>query len=122
MFALQLHPVPASISVRLIGVLDADLVAAFAALERGLAESSGATVIVDVRDLGPLGETDMHGLAGAIGVARAAGRDVRLDVRSPAWRRVAKRELAGQPPIDPVLRAGVRRTVILAHSAKRKHD
>jgi hypothetical protein len=116
-FAPQLQPAPPPVSLRLIGVPDAALVAAFAALERGLA---GATVIVDVHHLGALGEAKMQALVGAVAAARAAGRDVRLDARSLPWRRALKRGLAAQPAIEPALRAGVRRTVILAHSAKRK--
>ena len=42
------------------------------------------------------------------------------DAPSLAWRRAAKRDLAAQPPVEPALRARVRRTVILAHSGKRK--
>ena len=37
--------------MRLIGVLDADLVAAFSALERGLVGLDGGTIVVDVHDL-----------------------------------------------------------------------
>jgi hypothetical protein len=103
--------------MRLIGVLDADLVASFAAAVRAWA---GATVLVDVRDVGQLGEGEMRVLAAAIAAARAAGCDVRLDAHSLPWRRAAKSELAGQLPIDQALRASVRRTVILAHSAKPK--
>ncbi len=119
MYAPQVEPALAPISVRLIGVFDADLVAAFAALERSLAQSAG-TVLVDVRDLSPLGESEMQGLVGAIAAARGAGRDVRLDACSLPWRRALKRGLAAQPAVDAPLRGRVRRTVILAHSAKRK--
>jgi hypothetical protein len=116
-YAPQAQPAPAPVSLRLIGVLDADLVAAFAAAVRDL---RGATVLVDVRDVGPLGEADMRAVTGTIAAARAAGRDVRLDARSLPWRRAAKRELAAQPAIDPALHERVRRTVILAHSTKRE--
>jgi hypothetical protein len=116
-YAPQVQPAVAPISVRLIGVLDADLVAAFAAAMRTWV---GATVLVDVRDVGPLGEADMRALTGAIAAARAAGSDVRLDAHSLPWRRAAKRELAAQPPIDAGLRQRVRRTIILAHSVRRK--
>ena len=117
MYAPQVQPALAPVSLRLIGVLDADLVATFVAAARGL---SGATVLVDVRDVGPLGEAEMRGLLGAIAAARAAGRDVRLDACSLPWRRALKRELSAQPPIDAALRGSVRRTAIVAHSAKRK--
>jgi anti-anti-sigma regulatory factor len=108
--------------MRLIGVLDADLVKAFEVLERGLAAASGATVLVDVRDLQTLGEGEMKALVGAIRAARDGGRDVRLDARSLPWRRLAKSSLAGQPVVDLAVRKAVRRTVILAHSAKRKRN
>jgi len=116
------QPVSAPVVVRLIGVLDADLVAAFGALERGLAGARNAAVIVDVRDVDVLGETEMDALATTIGAARREGRDVRLEARSLHWRRAAKKHLSAQPPVGAELRSAVRRTVILAHShnAKRK--
>jgi anti-anti-sigma regulatory factor len=110
------NPVPAPLVVRLIGVLDADLVAAFGALERGLAGARGATVVVDVRDVDVLGETEIDALAELIGTARREGRDVRLEARSLHWRRAAKKHCSGQPPVDAQLRSAVRRTVIVAHS------
>lgn len=122
MYAPQIQPVPASVTLRLIGVLDTDLVKSFVALERGLAVSAGTTVLVDVRDLQPLGETDMQALVSAICAAREGGRDVRLDARSLPWRRVVKTRLASQPAVDQAIRQAVRRTVILAHSAKRKRN
>jgi anti-anti-sigma regulatory factor len=106
--------------LRLIGVLDADLVAAFGALERGLPGARNATVLVDVRDVDVLGESEMDALASAIGAARREGRDVRLEARSLHWRRAAKKHLSAQPPIDAQLRSAVRRTVILAHSHNTK--
>jgi anti-anti-sigma regulatory factor len=108
--------------LRLIGVLDADLVTAFQNLERGLAAAAGATVLVDVRDLQTLGEGDMKALAAAIRTAREGGRDVRLDARSLPWRRIVKSSLPGQPSVDQADRTAVRRTVILAHSTKRKRN
>lgn len=117
MYAPQVQPAPAAVSLRLIGVLDADLVAAVVAAAR---EHAGATVLIDVRDAGPAAEGEMRALAGAVAAARAAGRDVRLEPSSLAWRRAVKRDLAGQPAIEPALRARVRRTVILARSGKRK--
>jgi anti-anti-sigma regulatory factor len=121
-YAPLAHPVPAPLVVRLIGVLDAELVAAFGALERGLAGARDATVVVDVQDVDVLGETDLEALVCAIGAARREGRDVRLEARSLHWRRAAKKHLCGQPPVDAQLRSAVRRTVILAHShnVKRK--
>jgi predicted transcriptional regulator len=121
-YARQTQPVPAPVVMRLIGVLDADLVAAFSALERGLVAAAGATVLVDVRDLDVLGETEMGALARAIAAARREGRDVRLDARGLHWRRVAKKNLSAQPAIDAELRSSVGRTVILAHSARRKRS
>ncbi len=120
MYAPQAQPVPAPVAIRLIGMLDSDLVEAFAVLERGLVAFEGATVIVDVRDVQVLGETEMHALAGAVRRARAEGRDVRLDARSLPWRRVSKKEFSAVPPVDAALRSGVRRTVILAHSYMRR--
>ncbi len=117
MYAPQVQPALAPVSLRLIGVLDADQIAAVAAAVR---EFPGATLLVDVRDVGPLGEGEMRALTGAVAAGRAAGRDVRLDASSLAWRRAVKRDLAAQPAIEPALRASVRRTVILAHSGKRK--
>jgi anti-anti-sigma regulatory factor len=110
------EPVSPPLVVRLIGILDADLVAAFGALERGLAGARNATVVVDVRDVDVLGETEIDALARAVGAARREGRDVRLEARSLHWRRAAKKQLSTQPPVDPQLRSAVRRTVILAHS------
>jgi anti-anti-sigma regulatory factor len=119
-YAPQAQPVPAPVAIRLIGVLDSDLVEAFTVLERGLVAFEHATVIVDVRDVQLLGETEMHALAGAVRRARTEGRDVRLDARNLAWRRLSKKEFSAVPPVDAKLRSGVRRTVILAHSGKRR--
>jgi anti-anti-sigma regulatory factor len=119
-YAPQTELVPAPVIVRLIGVLDADLIAEFGALERGLVGAAGATVLVDVRNVQLLGETDMDALAGVVAGARREGRDVRLDARSLAWRRVAKKNISAQPGVDAQLRSVVRRTVILAHSARYK--
>ena len=115
MYAPQPEPVPAPVVVRLIGVLDADLVAAFAALESSYARA-GATVLVDVRDADVLREAEMDELAGAVGAARRQGRDVRLDARSVHWRRAAKKNISGQPAVDAKLRSAARRMVIVAHS------
>ena len=125
MYAPQSHTVsvpvavPGPVVVRLIGILDAALVDEFAELERDLI-LSGGTALVDVRDLHVLGETEMRGIAAVVAAARASGRDVRLDARSLPWKRVAKAGLSAQPAVDAQLRAAVRRTVILAHSAKHK--
>jgi anti-anti-sigma regulatory factor len=118
-YAPQVAPFPAPVSLRLIGVLDGDLLEAFRALESRLVGIGGAAVIVDVRDLQVLGEHGMTLLAGAVRDARARGRDVRLDAHGLAWRRIAKKMISGQPAIDAELRAAVRRTVIIAHSVKR---
>ena len=118
MYAVHPQTLPAPVSLRLIGVLDADLVAAFGALERGLVGRSGATIVVDVRDVDVLGEAHVDGLVRTIAGARAEGRDVRLDGRSFPWRRAVKTALPAQPPVDAHLRAAVRRTVILAHRGK----
>ena len=119
MYAPQVAPFPAPVSLRLIGVLDGDLLEAFRALESRLVGIGGAAVIVDVRDLQVLGEHGMTLLAGAVRDARARGRDVRLDAHGLAWRRIARKMISGQPAIDAELRAAVRRTVIIAHSVKR---
>ena len=123
MYAPRPHAVPATapVMLRLIGVLDADLVAALGPLERGLVGAHGATILVDVRDLHVLGETEMHALAAVVGEARRAGRDVRLDARSFEWKRIAKQKLSKQPAVDAKLRSTVGRTVILAHSVKPRH-
>ena len=120
MYAPQAQPVPAPVVMRLIGVLDADLVAAFSALERGLAGLDGGTVVVDVHDLQILGDGEMHALAKAVAAARFQGRDVRLDARGLHWKRTAKKNLSTQPPVDAQLRSGARRTVIVAHSPRKK--
>jgi hypothetical protein len=112
-------PVAAPVSLRLIGMLDGELVAAFEALERGLEDLDGSTVIVDVRDLELAGERAMVQLTAAIAEARRRGRDVRLDARGLTWRRIAKKHLSTQPPVDAKLRSGTRRTVIMAHSERR---
>jgi len=118
-YAPQVAAFPAPVSLRLIGVLDGDLLEAFRALESRLVGIGGAAVIVDVRDLQVLGEHGMTLLAGAVRDARARGRDVWLDAHGLAWRRIAKKMISGQPAIDAELRAAVRRTVIIAHSVKR---
>lgn len=120
MYAPQVRPIPAPVSLRLIGVLDADLVEAFGVLERRLVGLDGSTVLVDVRDLQVVGESEMRALARVIGTAREAGRDVRLDARSLHWKRIAKENLSAHPAVDAQLRSGVRRTVILAHSVRRR--
>jgi hypothetical protein len=116
-YAPQPEPVPAPVAVRLIGVLDADLVASFSAVERSFG-AAGATLLVDVRDIDVLREAEMDDLARAVGAARREGRDVRLDARSIHWRRTAKKNISAQPAVDAQLRSAVRRTVIVAHSAR----
>ncbi len=120
MYAPRPQPVPSPVVVRLIGVLDADLVEAFVALERGLVGRDGATVLVDVRDLQVLGEAGLRQMVLAVAAARGAGRDVRLEVRGLAWRRALKQNRCAQPPVDSQLRSAAGRTVILAHSGKHK--
>jgi len=119
-YAPEIQPIPTPVVVRLIGVLDADLVAAFGALERGLVGTQGGTIVLDVRDIQVLGESQMNALAGIVAAARAEGRDVRLDARSLHWKRAVKKELSAQPAIDRQLRSAVRRTVIVAHSTRPK--
>lgn len=116
MYAPQPLPVPAPVALRLIGLLDADLVTSFAQLGDDLTQPAGGTVLVDVRDLHVAAEQDMEALVGAIRAARTGGRDLRLDAKSLPWRRLLKAQLSGQPVVDAGLRASVRRTVILAHS------
>ncbi len=120
MYAPRTQPVPAPVALRLIGVLDADLVTAFTALVRGMVALEHATVIVDVRDLELFGETDLAAFIASVRKARCEGRDVRLDTRSLAWRRIAKQELPAMPAVDSELGSGVRRTVILAHSVRKR--
>jgi anti-anti-sigma regulatory factor len=119
-YAPQMQPVPTPVVVRLIGVLDADLIAAFGTLERGLVGTRGGTIVLDVRDIHVLGEAQMDALTSTVAAARAEGRDVRVDARSLPWKRAVKKELSGQPAIDRQLRSAVRRTVIVAHSARPK--
>jgi hypothetical protein len=113
-YAPQHLPVPAPVALRLIGLLDAELVTSFAGLSDELIQPAGGTLLVDVRDLHVPAEVHMDALVGAIRAARAAGRDVRLDAKSLPWRRLLKAE----PLIDAPLRAAVRRTVIMAHSGQ----
>ena len=120
MYAPRTQPVPAVVALRIIGVLDADLVMAFSALVRGMVGFEQATVIVDVRDLELFGETDLAAFVGAVRQVRSEGRDVRLDTRDLAWRRIVKHEFAGMPPADPRSSSDVGRTVILAHSARKR--
>ena len=116
MYAPQPVPVPAPVTLRLIGVLDAELVTSFTGLSDELVQPAGGTLLVDVRDLHVPAEVHMDALVGAIRTARAAGRDVRLDAKSLPWRRLLKAELSAQPLVDAPMRAAVRRTVIMAHS------
>ncbi|HEV2642072.1 MAG TPA: hypothetical protein VGT98_05175 [Candidatus Elarobacter sp.] len=120
MYAPRTQPVPATVALRLIGVLDADLVTAFTALVRGMVGFENATVIVDVRDLELFSEADLAAFVAAVRRARCEGRDVRLDTRSLAWRRIAKSELASMPAVESGLGSDIRRTVILAHSVRKR--
>lgn len=120
MYAPQTLAVPAPIALRLIGLLDADLLAAFSNLERGLAGVDRATVLVDVRDVQTLGDEEMTALVDAIRTARAQGRDIRLDARSLPWRTLLKKNQGLQPPVTAELRSDIRRTVIIAHSSARQ--
>lgn len=120
MYAPRTQPVSAPVALRLIGVLDTDLVAAFTALVRGMVGFEHATVIVDVHDLELFGETDLAAFVAAVRKVRCDGRDVRLDARSLPWRRIAKQELPAMPAVDTEMSSEVRRTVILAHSARRR--
>jgi anti-anti-sigma regulatory factor len=119
-YAPRTQPVSATVALRLIGVLDADLVTAFSALVRGMVGFENATVIVDVRDLELFGETDLAAFVAAVRRARCEGRDVRLDTRSLAWRRIVKNELPSMPAVEAGLHSDIRRTVILAHSARKR--
>jgi hypothetical protein len=106
--------------VRLIGILDAAMIEAFGALERGLADARGSTVVVDVRDADVLGESAIDALVDAIAAARRDGRDVRLEARGLHWRRAARKKLSGQPAVTPDFTSTARRTVILAHSPRNR--
>jgi anti-anti-sigma regulatory factor len=119
-YAPRSQAVPASVALRLIGVLDSDLVTAFTALVRGMVGFENATVVVDLRDLELFGETDLAAFVAAVRRARCEGRDVRLDTRSLAWRRIVKSELPGMPAVDAHAGSDIRRTVILAHSARKR--
>ena len=120
MYAPQLAPCPAPVVIRLIGVLDLDLVTAFSTVERGLASNGGATVIVDVRDLDLLGERDLNTLLKTVGEARSEGRDLRFDAKGFAWRSAIRRELGMPATVDEGCKAAVRRTIIVAHSGKQR--
>jgi anti-anti-sigma regulatory factor len=119
-YATETLVAPAPVALRLIGILDAELVASFDVLQRGLAELDGRTLLVDVRDVQVLGDEEVSRLVEVIRSARAQGRDVRLDARSLPWRTVMKKNLSTQPPISAEIRSDVRRTVIVAHSGKHK--
>jgi len=108
-YAPRTQPVPVTVALRLIGVLDTDLVTAFTALVRGMVGFENATVVVDVRDLELFGETDLAAFVAAVRRARCEGRDVRLDTRSLAWRRIVKNELPGMPAVEPELGSDVRK-------------
>jgi anti-anti-sigma regulatory factor len=120
-YAPRSQPVPVFVALRLIGVLDTDLVAAFTALVRGMVGFENATVILDVRDLELFGESDLAAFVAAVRRARADGRDVRLDAHGLAWRRIAKHEFPSMPAVDARQRSDIRRTVILAHSPRKRH-
>ena len=120
MYAPRPLPDSAPLVVRLIGVLDPDMIAAFGALERGLVGARGATVVVDVRDVDVLGEADLIALVESIAGARREGRDVRLDARGLHWRRAAKKKLSAQPAVPADIGSAARRTIILAHSVKKR--
>jgi anti-anti-sigma regulatory factor len=119
-YATQTLVAPAPVALRLIGILDAELVASFDVLQRGLAGLDGRTLLVDVRDVQVLGDEEVSRLVEVIRSARAQGRDVRLDARSLPWRTLMKKNLSTQPPISAEIRSDVRRTVIVAHSGKHK--
>ena len=120
MYAPRTQPVSPPVALRLIGVLDADLVTAFSALVRGMVGFEHATVIVDVRDLELFGEADLAAFVAVVRRARCEGRDVRIDARSLGWRRIAKQDLPAMPDIETEMGSEVRRTVILAHSARKR--
>jgi anti-anti-sigma regulatory factor len=121
-YAPRTQPVSATVALRLIGVLDADLVTAFTALVRGMVGFENATVIVDVRDLELFSETDLAAFVAAVRRARCDGRDVRLDARSLPWRRIVKNELPAMPAVEPDDRCDIHRTVILAHSVRKRRS
>lgn len=120
MYAAPNSPLPPCVVLRLIGVLDADFVAAFRSTEREIGRAERAIVLVDVRDLTVQNERDVAAIVEVIRRARAENRDVRLDQRTPAWRRIAVKHLSAIPAVDEQLRSGIRRTVILAHSGTMK--
>lgn len=121
MYAAHHQPTPAVIVLRLIGLLDADLVTAFTAMVRGMVGFANATIVLDVRDLELFGESDLAAFVAAVRRVRHEGRDVRLHARTLPWRRIATTELPNVPAVDERLPSDIRRTVILAHSARKRH-
>ena len=118
MYAVRHEPALDPVVVRLVGVLDDDLVLETGRTLRAL--GGPRTALVDVRDLTLVGEAEMLALAQTIAAARAAGLDARLDGGLLPWRNVARRVLSRQRPVDEPLRRVVRRTVIIAHSGRRR--
>lgn len=116
MDATQNSTVPACTAVRLIGALDADLVAAFVRVERQLGRLARGIVLVDLRDVTVEAEREVRGFVDLIRRARAEGRDVRLEGYGVAWRAAVKQHFSRVPPVDAQLRSAIRRTIILAHS------
>lgn len=120
MYAPRSRPVSATVALRIIGLLDTELVEAFTALVRGMVAFEHATVVVDVRDLDLFSEADLTAFVAAVRRARCEGRDVRLDGHRLPWRRIVKQDLPNMPPVNAALVADVGRTVILAHSARKR--
>lgn len=120
MYAPPNSPLLRCVSLRLIGVLNADFIAAFRSAEREIGRAGRAIVLVDVRGLTVENERDVAAIVEVIRRARGENRDVRLDLRAAAWRHAAVQHLSAVPPIDEQLRSAVRRTIILAHSGVTK--
>jgi len=119
-YATPNSPLPACVKLRLIGVLDPDLLVAFRSAEREVGRAGRVIVLVDVCDLTVRNEADVAAIVEVIRRARAENRDVRLDRRTPAWRHAAVKHLSTVPVADEQLRSSVRRTIILAHSGATK--
>lgn len=116
MYAAQSSPFPPCTAVRLIGTLDAELVAAFVGVERQLGRLARGIVVVDLRDVTLEAERDVTRFVDVIRRARAEGRDVRIEGYGGAWLAAVKQHFSRVPPVDAQLRSAIRRTIILAHS------
>ena len=115
--AAQLAETP--VAVRLIGMLDRDLVDSLSEAFAALAVGGRRTLIVVVRDLVLLRDEHLERFLGMLDAWSAAGHRILVD-GSAAWRKVVRGLGARFEASTPALGRSARRQVIICHSLEKR--